>query len=327
MDFVSRALLARAGEQKILSQKAIETALDLSGLCPGRAEWRQFGVLAMRFAAVLSLAAGMVFLVAFNWQNLGLYARFAMVEGPLAAAVVFAWIKGTGEKTGKLSLMLAILLTGVLLALFGQTYQTGADIYELFLVWAALSLPWVLACRYTPCWALWLVLLNATVGLYAGSVGPATFRWLFENQWHWTPWSLPFLLNVLIYVVLVATSDVRWLRRSAMAVAMAFGTVAMVDRTFDHWIDAPVEPVLFWVACAGLAVYTYVRKDDLFNFAALALALIVVTTSYIGQAMMDARAGIGSLLFIGIYVILTSTAAVKAIAYIGRSWKVEVGAQ
>ena len=82
----------------------------------------------MRFAAVLSLAAGAVFLVAFNWQDLGLYARFAMVEALLLAALIFAWVKGTDQVAGKLALMLAVLLTGALLALFGQTYQTGANV-------------------------------------------------------------------------------------------------------------------------------------------------------------------------------------------------------
>ena len=138
MDRISRPLLARAGEQRVLSRKAIEAALDISGLRPNKNQWRQFGVLAMRFAAVLSLAAGAVFLVAFNWQDLGLYARFAMVEALLLAALIFAWVKGADQVAGKLALMLAVLLTGALLALFGQTYQTGANVYELFWGWAAL---------------------------------------------------------------------------------------------------------------------------------------------------------------------------------------------
>lgn len=270
MDRISRSLLARAGEQRVLSRKAIQAALELSGLRPNQNEWRQFAVLAMQFAAVLSLAAGTVFLVAFNWQNLGLYARFAIVEMSLLAALIVSWVKGTDSVSGKLALMLAVLLTGALLALFGQTYQTGANVYELFFGWAALAFPWVIACRYAPCWALWLLLLNTAVVLHA-----ATARHVY-----WMPWLQPFLLDVLVYAVLVVLSRYaelglaeRWLRRSVMAAAMAFGTLAAVfriaefRRSSDDSGAAAVEWTLFIAASAGFAVYAYFRKEDLFNFA------------------------------------------------------------
>jgi uncharacterized membrane protein len=339
MDSINRTLLARAGEQRLLTAAGIDASLDLAGLRPGKAEWRAFAVLAMRFAAVLSLAAGMVFLVAFNWEEMGLYARFAMVEAPLAAALAFAWMKGTETQQGKLSLMLAILLTGGLLALFGQTYQTGANLYELFFGWAALALPWVIACRYAPCWALWLLLINAGIGLHAGTArNGLVFSLLFE-RWHWSPWSLPYLLDLVVYAALVALSrwpelglGARWLRRGVMAVAMAFGTVEMifriVDDSFrssDHAGAATFEFVVFLAATAGFAGYAYARKEDLFNFAVLALAWILVTTTLLGRALAEDRAGLGALLFVAIYLIAVSTAAVKGIAYIGRSWKLEEG--
>src|SRR5579871_2654829 len=114
MNYVNRQVLARAR----LSPEAMEAALAIAGLRPNNTDWREFTVRALRFAGVLSLAAGMIFLVAFNWDHLGLYARFAMVELPLLAALAFAWFKGVDHLSGKLSLMLAVLLTGALLALF-----------------------------------------------------------------------------------------------------------------------------------------------------------------------------------------------------------------
>lgn len=332
MDRVSRPLLARAGEQRVLSEIAMAAALDLSGLRPDKAEWRQFGIRAMRFAAILSLAAGMVFLVAFNWQNLGLYARFAIVEASLLAALIAAWIEGTDQLSGKLALMLAVMMTGALLALFGQTYQTGANVYELFAGWAALALPWVIACRYAPCWALWLLLVNAAVALYAGTVGHGLFFSLFMDRWRWTPWSLPFLLDVLLYAALAALSrweglglSERWLRRGVMAAAMAFGTIVMAFRIFDFGERSndsgatAIEAMLFLLASAGFGTYAYSRKEDLFGVAVLALAWIIVTATLLGHAM--ASAGIVMLFIVAIYVIGVSTAAVKGISYLGRTWK------
>jgi hypothetical protein len=43
--------------------------------------------------------------------------------------------------------LLALLNIGGLFAYFGQTYQTGADPWQLFSLWAALSLPLCLSVR------------------------------------------------------------------------------------------------------------------------------------------------------------------------------------
>src|SRR5699024_11365250 len=42
----------------------------------------------------------------------------------------------------QLLLLIASIITGSLLALFGQVYQTGADTWQLFFAWAILITPW-----------------------------------------------------------------------------------------------------------------------------------------------------------------------------------------
>jgi uncharacterized membrane protein len=329
---VTRRLLSRTR----LSPEAMDAALSLSGLRPGPSEWRDFGIRAMRFAGILSLAAGIIFLIAFNWDDLGLYARFGMVELPLLAALGIAWTKGLDRLSGKLSLMLAVLLAGGLLALFGQTYQTGADVYELFFGWAALTLPWVIACRYAPCWALWLLLLNLAVGLYADTWLHSWLSPVFSNM-DWSPWFLPVLLNLLLYVTVISLGrwpdlglSENWLRRAIMAVAMMFGTFSMLYRITSGRRQpegsdtvVTVEVLLFLVCSAAFAVHAFVRKEDLFNFAVLALSWIAVTTTMIGKATITSRDPIGPLLILSIYVIATSAGAVKGISYLGRQWKTE----
>ena len=52
------------------------------------------------------------------------------------------------------------MATGAVLALVGQTYQTGADVWELFAAWAALMLPFAWLSRSTASWVLWLGVAN-----------------------------------------------------------------------------------------------------------------------------------------------------------------------
>jgi uncharacterized membrane protein len=87
-----------------------------------------------------------------------------------------AWWRGTHTPAGEAALIAACLATGALLALFGQTYQTGADPWSLFFVWAALILPWMLAAARPAGWLLWLVVANVALDLYCLQV-------LGESHW------------------------------------------------------------------------------------------------------------------------------------------------
>src|SRR5690606_14311902 len=62
------------------------------------------------------------------------------------------------------------ILVGVLFAVFGQIYQTGANAYDFFLAWTAFVTLWVIVANFTPLWLLYLILINTTFILYAEQV-------------------------------------------------------------------------------------------------------------------------------------------------------------
>ncbi|BBI59929.1 hypothetical protein HSBAA_12350 [Vreelandella sulfidaeris] len=153
--------------------------------------------------------------MAYNWAEMGRWLRFGVVQGALVLVVGVAVWANTSRVDAKVALTAASLLVGVLLALFGQTYQTGADPWQLFFIWALLILPWVYIVRFELLWLLWLGLLNAALGLYFHTWGgvmnvwfassEAVFGWLFmlntialavwewggkRRNWHVSPWSL-----------------------------------------------------------------------------------------------------------------------------------------
>ena len=75
---------------------------------------------------------------------------------------------GFDRPAGQALLIGASVLTGVLLAVIGQVFQTGADAFELFLVWTVLILPWTLASRSAAHWLVWLVVACTAVSLVTG---------------------------------------------------------------------------------------------------------------------------------------------------------------
>jgi uncharacterized membrane protein len=116
------------------------------------------------------LLVGIVFFFAFNWQDLHKFLKLGLVLSALIACLAYlVFSKATQERT-QLIVSGASVLVGVLFAVYGQIYQTGANAYDFFLVWSLAILPWVLVARFAPLWLFWIVLLNTTLFFYAQQI-------------------------------------------------------------------------------------------------------------------------------------------------------------
>src|SRR5690606_12296379 len=127
---------------------------------------------ALLIIGAVALVLSLVFFIAYNWQNIGKMGKFALVEGALVitialyVALSFRQLRQRFQLIRQLLLLIASIITGSLLALFGQVYQTGADTWQLFFGWALLITPWVVIARFPTLWLLWLGLINACLLLY-----------------------------------------------------------------------------------------------------------------------------------------------------------------
>ncbi len=272
-------------QQERISARNLPAALALAGVLPTAAGWRRFLDRLLLFMGVVLLAAGVIFFLAFNWRDLGRFAKFGLGEAPLLAVLVFVWHRGLDGFAGKAALLLAALLAGALLALVGQTYQTGADTFELFALWAAAILPWVFLARFPALWILWLVLVNLAVSLYFTTIGwwealmaPATLGWVL------------FGLNTAALMVweFLWIRGTLWLRErwAARLLATASGgaiTGLAVRTIFDFGHQGPWGLIawLLWLV-AAYAVYRR-RFPDLFVLAAGVLSVVVVAAALLGK--------------------------------------------
>jgi uncharacterized membrane protein len=115
--------------------------------------------------------AGVIFFFAYNWAEMGRFLKFALIEVGIVACIIAASLRGLLRLSGKVLLLSASVLVGVLLAVYGQTYQTGADAFELFMGWAVLIFGWVLVSEFQALWMVWIILLNTGAILYWQQVG------------------------------------------------------------------------------------------------------------------------------------------------------------
>lgn len=153
--------------------------LSESGVRPAAAQWYAFVSHLLLFAGAVSLGISVIFMVAFNWDDLSRLLKFALVESVIVVAVL-AYFLFSGDHVRNAAMITATLCVGGLLALFGQVYQTGADPWQLFLTWALLILPWVVVTRMPAMWLLFFILLN-TAWLLFMDTRPALVEQLFDK--------------------------------------------------------------------------------------------------------------------------------------------------
>jgi uncharacterized membrane protein len=289
----------------------LSAALRVAGALPGARQWRDFLDRLLLWCGAVALAAAVVFFIAHNWNNLGKYAKFGLVELLIVTAVLGYWRLGAEKGSGKAALLAAAILLGALLALFGQTYQTGADTWELFASWAAMMLPWVIVGRFAGLWMLWIAILNAAIVLYF-LVFPGLLGVLFSTERQL--WTL-FAFNTASLVAWeLAAKRVDWLaeRWAPRLLATATGTLVtvLVLQTIFEWREASGVALivyLAWLGCAYAAYRMYGR--DLLVLAGACLSIIIVVTAFLGKNLLSSRAEAAGFLVIALAVIGMGAAA------------------
>ncbi len=297
-------------EQGHIAPDRMRAALDAAGALPTVDQWRGFLDGVLLFMGAVLLGASAIFFFAFNWQDLSRFAKFGLVQVLILVTLALMWKLGLERTAGRAALLTASLLVGALLALVGQTYQTGADTFELFAAWAFAILPWALVARFPLLWVVWLALVNLAISLYS-----LTFRWSWQGiPIVMAPENLAWLLFGFNTVALVvweglAAAGIVWLRErwSPRILAFASGGLATALAVYDifdwHGFSEWGSPVWLAWMIAAYAAYRHWTKD-LFVLAGGVLSLTVVAATFLSKATRFNDAG--AFLFIGLVVIAIS---------------------
>lgn len=321
-----------------LTPPAIDAALRLSGLRPDAPTWRAFAARVLHTAGIGAVGAGVLFFVAANWQAFGVLGRFALLQVALIGCIGVALWRAPPLPPGRAALILATLLTGALLALFGQSYQTGADVHELFFTWAALALPFALAGLSGALWGVWWTVLNLALALLCGWLSPDHFVWRFIAGWGIERSALlvlPCAINLLGAGACVALRGSRfgtaappWLARYLASLGFAYGTTAVLAVVTDVFhgdvasrgsVQGIAIVLAFAVVSAGIAAATWQRRRDVFPMALIAASWIAISTTWLAQAMRFDD--VGSFFVIACWLIAASTASGLLLMHWVRAWR------
>ncbi|RCW76068.1 GDYXXLXY domain-containing protein [Pseudorhodoferax soli] len=254
--------------------------------------------------AVALLAAaltgfGLILWLAANWDDFGRMGRFAVLQGALAIAVLAAAARPALRLPGALA---ALLATGALFAYFGQTYQTGADPWQLFALWAVLALPLALAARSDVLWLPWCLVAMAAVSLWAQAHAGHT--------WDVRPQDLPVHAGAAALAALVVALLAPWARRFTGAGPLAFrlatalfALLLTLTALGGLLRDDPAPQFTCGLLLVALAAVGFAsrRGFDLFALSAATLALDTLLVAGAARWLLDGDIdAIGHLLLLGL---------------------------
>ncbi|MGP1681686.1 MAG: DUF2157 domain-containing protein [Giesbergeria sp.] len=258
--------------------------------------------------AALLLGTGLIFWVAANWQDQTRAFKLGLLEGTVLLGALAA-LPFPRMRTA--ALLLATLALGALLAFVGQTYQTGADAWQLFATWAALALVWALVARSDGLWAVWLLIVGLAIALWSGD----TLFNPLASLLNWRSSSRSWLTSLLWVAVVALPLALPRLGvpapariASRMAAAMALSAWVTIGIWGLFGLFRREQPELFGLslvlAAGTLAVALARRPRDFVVLAMAVLALNVFAIAGFARLLFE-RSGSG----VGEAMLLTLLAA------------------
>jgi len=315
---------------------------------PNKRTWLAFFDKALLVIGAIALVLSLVFFIAYNWQNMGKMGKFALVKGALLVTItlyVGLSFRRRFLLIRQLLLLIASVITGSLLALFGQVYQTGADTWQLFFAWALLITPWVMIARFPALWLLWLGLTNACLLLYFDVTGlmfihngwqshfqvvvlalvnlVALYGWLsiFDHQHRHSPsTAVDATDNDTTGIVPVPTkSSLHWSTYVVGLLCTYFMTYLAITAVFDNWsILAILLSLALWLGWCGFMLWRfYQRRVDLLMLTYLALSVIIVVMFWVGKWVLEGSEA-GGFLVLALLLIGMSSMAVIWLRKVAR---------
>ena len=287
--------LRRLREQGLLSEEACRAArMQLLA----KQYFREWASRHLLFLGVALLLAGVIIVFVYNWAKMDRLLKLGIAAFSMVLCACGAQVVGRHKLVGKTFVLSAAVLAGVLLAVFGQVYQTGADAYELFVAWAALIFLWVLISDFAALWFLCLVILHCAAIFYWQQVVEPSESISFDL--YFSAIAMGDAATLAGREILLSRGRSwlggKWLRYVLVLAFLFFLTLPVLA-----WVFASREAeglgaisALLWLAGVGgcFATYRYFHKDVLpLTFLVLEVSIVIccllIRGIFEGLSMID----------------------------------------
>jgi uncharacterized membrane protein len=273
---------------ELLSQHSDISRVELQktleeDIYPDQDSWATFIRITLITLGVGFMAAGIIFFFAYNWDDLGKFAKLGIVQGLVVLVTILALVLKIDTIYRNIILTGSSILVGVMFAVFGQVYQTGANAYDFFLAWTAFITLWVLISNFPPLWLLYLFLSNLTIYLYWDQVAK-----------HWDFIYLTAGLFVLNASVVLLSTWINDQKKGNIPLyfinIISIGAVIWGTYCNLYWIldwKPSFAPVIIFATILfyGLGLRHGIRNRSIFYMGLLPFSIVIILSGAILKAM------------------------------------------
>jgi uncharacterized membrane protein len=276
-----------------------------------KASWQKFLRLFIISLGVGFTVAGIVFFFAYNWADLHRFVKIGLSQGVLIATTIVALLPKINENIRNIILTGASVLVGVLFAVFGQIYQTGANAYDFFLAWTVFVSIWVLVSKFSPLWLLYLVLINTTFILYSQQVAK-----------DWSEvfiCSLLFIINtsVLIHTIYFGNKKTsNWFLNTVALASISYATIGIVIGIFDKYQTTFIILILVTAIVFSLGIWHGLKTKSGFYLSIIPFSLIIIVSAL----LIKISDGEMMFLLVSLFIIGSVTLTIKNLIDIQKKW-------
>lgn len=228
------------------------------------------------------IAVSIVYLLAANWWMLPKFVQLFMPQVLLLGSALLSIRFAARERLRQSLDTVSGLMLGLSLAVIGQIYQTGADSYQLFLLWALLLLPWL----YRPnigVFALFCVVSQLALYFYFKQ----SF-WLVRAETAYLL-SLNLLTGLSLIYALRYYPVLRYLLIAVVVLISVFSMFRFIDSNSIWYLASVLVLALLFSA------YFYTRQQQLETsllVAGLALSFSILIFDLTAKYLQNSAAGL-----------------------------------
>lgn len=274
--------------------------------------------------AAFLLGAGIIFWIAANWNAFSRAGRFSLLQGFFIAMCLGA--ARLPQARAALATT-AFMVMGGTFAYFGQTYQTGADPWQLFAAWSLLSLPLCFAVRSDSLWTAWCWVVMTAITLWVTAMNGG--RWSVndsETLVHLGGWLLALATCAFLSPLCSRLNGAgTWSFRSAIALAGIMITLGALVDLFDHGA-AVLFPLGLVLAALAAGLFIQPRYFDVFGLSVAGLSIDTILIGVLAKTLVQGN-DVGGLLILGLAAAGILAGTVHLIVSASRKVSQDGGAQ
>jgi len=277
--------------------------------------WKKFIMLLLISLGIGFTVTGILFFFAYNWNDLHKFVKIGMMEGLVVVSTLLVLFSRFSLLIKNILLTGTVVLVGVLFAVFGQVYQTGANAYDFFLGWTFAVTLWVVISNFPPLWLVFIVLINTTFILYTEQVAQG-----------WSEVFVSFLLVLLNAVFLIISLLINhykkdnavpsWFTNIVSLVIVVIGTFGITIGMFETLNQVFWGNFIFVLLLFGAGIFYGFKYKSSFYLAIISFGLIFIGSGFLIKIAADAT----MFFVVSLFVITSVTLVIKTLIDLQKKW-------